>query len=140
MLYILLGIIAIGVLLASEEGKALLSWIASTAWTLVIVAGVIFVVIFGYSWFDSWSEDSKIALYSSIILFVLVITFTYLKEKFLSPVQVSWNKAVEEKAKVSKFWKTYREWGGCAIMGFVVCLFCGLISIPLLIVYAFFKN
>ena len=83
MLYFLLAIIAIGVLLASEEGKKTLSVLT----VLALLAGggylLFWVFLFIYAWYSSWSEDSKIAIVSLLFLIPVFLCFAFFEEKIL---------------------------------------------------------
>lgn len=95
MLYILLIIIAIGVLLISDDGKRLLSWIMSLGvWTIItglIIGAVILIgsgVVFSYDYIsDNHPTVITDTLHMLGVLFVLFIIhnigdgFRYIKQK-----------------------------------------------------------
>ena len=80
MLYILLTVIAVGVLLCSEPGKKILGWGVA----LLILGGLICLVAGGFEWVKDYfkSLDGKSPpLWVSSIILVVVFTYAYIEDK-----------------------------------------------------------
>lgn len=66
MLYILLIIIAIGVLLISEPGKQLLSFIVASGVILLVLGAIIIACLFGYFYIQKYSKNKEVSTTGSI--------------------------------------------------------------------------
>ena len=94
MLYFLLIIIAIGVLLASQEGKDLLSWMFGVA----IIGGLLYlgfwVIIIAIGLLSHGSGTSLVAGFFQLVLFVFVVALLHENRGLLFKIvqSINWGK------------------------------------------------
>ena len=123
MLYFLLGIIVIGILLASEDGKALLGLI----FKLAIIGGILFVAfwaaIIAIASAQEWGitlEDVGALLGLIIVLAIGALVVGFLIER--------WSKFVERHQKLKKFVNS--NWLAVSLLAGFIFL---VVGIPILL-------
>lgn len=129
MLYILLTIIAIGVLLASSEGKVLLNGLLKIACLVGLIYVAFWIVMFVIAFFTSPAGEAAFNQTAEIfgLIFLVTVTVFYLVNLWEKKEQIP----TKIKQGYIQLWKEYRT---AMIISFIILLV-WLILIPIIVLY-----
>src|SRR3990167_1645427 len=77
MLYFLLAIIAVGVLLASEDGKRILAWLSGLAIIGAILYALFWIVVFGIAFFTSETGRDSFETIKAVLVIIGFVAIGY---------------------------------------------------------------
>ncbi len=141
MLYFLLTIIAIGVLLASKEGKKLLTILVKFALFIGSIFLLILTGVFCYNavlWIKNDIQTTDSTLIMITYIFVSLIVFVGVSGIvgwIISKIYYKYIEFISRKSQTnSRFWKFYKDWG----LGIIFTIFLGGLGTIIGIVYLFY--